>query len=343
MANDSGGNAKSLYSLDDGINSAGANGDLLQRDAVGDINHSLHGATIKITADGKVSYDASTLDADFGANLQHLGAGQFATDSFTYAIQLGNGTLSWATATVQIAGVNNAPIIISSAANAQVAELANTADSPVTDAAAGSISFTDLDSSDTHTASVIANGNSYLGTFSLDPITQDSTNVQTGSVGWHFSVTDGALDFLAAGQQLIQSYTVTVNDGHGGTAQQVVTVTITGSNDAPVITSSAQAAAVHELSNTAGIAALDTPDGTFTFTDRDLTDTHSASVAANGTGYLGNLTLGPIAQDSIGGSTGSLGWHFSVADNALDFLGAGEQRTQSYTVTVAEGHGGTAT
>ena len=33
---------------------------------------------------------------------------------------------------------------------------------------------------------------------------------------------------------------VTVDDGHGGTAQQTVTVTITGTNDDPTITSSAQ-------------------------------------------------------------------------------------------------------
>src|SRR5262245_47001608 len=76
MANDAGGNAKSLYSLDDGINSAGAGGDLLQRDVVGAADRSLHGATIRITADGKVTYDASTLDAGFVAGLQHLGAGQ---------------------------------------------------------------------------------------------------------------------------------------------------------------------------------------------------------------------------------------------------------------------------
>jgi VCBS repeat-containing protein len=113
MRNDAGGKAKSLYSLDDGINSVGANGDLLQQDVVGVANYSQRGATIEITADGEVSYDASTLDAGFVTQLQHLGAGEFATDTFTYAIRLGNGTLSWATATVQIAGVNDAPVITS--------------------------------------------------------------------------------------------------------------------------------------------------------------------------------------------------------------------------------------
>jgi hypothetical protein len=40
----------------------------------------------------------------------------------------------------------------------------------------------------------------------------DSTGGVTGSVPWNFSVADGALDFLAAGQTLVQKYNVTVDD-----------------------------------------------------------------------------------------------------------------------------------
>lgn len=113
MANDLGGAAKKLYSLDDGPSAGGSSPtDLLTQDAVGAMNTSLHGATIWITADGKVAYDASTLDPAFQDSLQQLAAGEFATDSFTYAIRLGNGALSWATETVQIAGVNDAPTAV---------------------------------------------------------------------------------------------------------------------------------------------------------------------------------------------------------------------------------------
>src|SRR3954463_11914273 len=63
MANDSGGNAKSLYSLDDSRNTET---DLLARDTArieaASSDRSAHGARIWITADGKVGYDASTLD-----------------------------------------------------------------------------------------------------------------------------------------------------------------------------------------------------------------------------------------------------------------------------------------
>jgi VCBS repeat-containing protein len=330
MDNDSGGNAKSLYSLDDGINSAGASGDLLQRDIVGGANRSLHGATIKITADGKISFDASTLDASFVADLQHLTAGEFATDSFTYAIQLGNGTLSWATATVQIAGVNDAPVIVSPAPNANVVELANTAGSATADQAAGAISFTDLDLTDAHSAGVVANGSGYLGTFSLDPISQDSTGGGTGSLSWHFSVADGALDFLAAGQQLTQSYSVTVDDGHGSTAKQVVNVTLTGANDAPVL--QAPVAADPVLTND----SLTVTD-TLAFNDLDLADTHSVTFTPQGSGYIGNFTP-VITTDSNG--HGSITATYHLTREQFEANGGVFSDHQDYLVTVDDHHGG---
>ena len=68
-------------------------------------------ARLWITADGKVGYDARTFSDAFNAKLNALSVGEFVTDSFTYAIRLANGTLSWATATVQIAGMNDAPVL----------------------------------------------------------------------------------------------------------------------------------------------------------------------------------------------------------------------------------------
>src|SRR5262245_63486577 len=78
----------------------------------------------------------------------------------------------------------------------------------------------------------------YLGTFSLDSSSIDTGN--GGSVGWSFTVSNAALQFLAAGQQLVQKYDVTVNKGHGHTATQTVPITLTGTNDAPLITSTTQ-------------------------------------------------------------------------------------------------------
>jgi len=112
MGNDLGGNAKSLYSLDDGF---GSSSDLLAKDGAraestsGD--YSASGAHIWITSDGKVGYDPTTFSAATQAAIQALAPGETFTDTFTYAIRLGNGTLSWATAKVTITGVNDAPTV----------------------------------------------------------------------------------------------------------------------------------------------------------------------------------------------------------------------------------------
>ncbi len=109
MGNDLAGNGKSMWGIDDGISAGGDRPtDLLTRDEVGAVGSSLLGARIWITADGKVAYE---LTATLRASLQSLSVGQVATDSFTYAIQMGNGTLSWAKASVVLTGTNDVPVV----------------------------------------------------------------------------------------------------------------------------------------------------------------------------------------------------------------------------------------
>ena len=65
-------------------------------------------------------------------------------------------------------------------------------------------------------------------------------------------------------------FTITVDDGNGGTDTQNVTIDITGSNDAPVITPVDVTGSITEggtLSET----------GSITFTDLDLTDLPTAT------------------------------------------------------------------
>src|SRR5581483_12077738 len=107
MSNDLGGAAKTLYSLDSGTEAtvsleqqALLTQDTSRTEALSS-DASAHGAAIWITSDGKVGYDASKLDTSWLQNsFNTLG---YAQDSFIYAIRLGNGTLSWATAQVYIA------------------------------------------------------------------------------------------------------------------------------------------------------------------------------------------------------------------------------------------------
>src|SRR5262249_46034094 len=188
----------------------------------------------------------------------------------------------------------------------------------------------DVNLLDTHTVTFTAGRNDYVGTFSLDPITQDSTNGQTGSVVWHFSVSDHVEDSLAAGQTLTQTYTVKVADNNGDFATQNVTITITGSNEAPVITSTAQTGAVTEDTNIDNSGNLNA-GGTIAFTDVNLTDTHTVSASASTFAWAGGTltaaqqaaltaasTFTPTLTHDATGSTGTVGWTFSVSDNAVD-------------------------
>ena len=57
-----------------------------------------------------------------------------------------------------------------------------------------------------------------------------------GSTAWNYTANDVALDFLAAGETITFSFTVTATDISGATATDTVTFTITGTNDAPTVT-----------------------------------------------------------------------------------------------------------
>jgi serralysin len=131
--------------------------------------------------------------------------------------------------------VNSAPTIASSSQVASLTEWADKSADEIANTfhfASSSIGYSDPDSGDVHTASYAAQGISYLGSFSLD-----TTNIENGVVGWNFSVADNVMDYLKAGQTLTQIYNVTVDDGHGGTASQSVTITLNGADDPVVKTS----------------------------------------------------------------------------------------------------------
>src|SRR5690349_14714359 len=69
MSNDLGGNAKTIFSIDNGTSAGGGQTDLLTQDTARaestSTDYSANGAHIWITSDGKVGYDASTLSVAF--------------------------------------------------------------------------------------------------------------------------------------------------------------------------------------------------------------------------------------------------------------------------------------
>jgi VCBS repeat-containing protein len=95
--------------------------------------------------------------------------------------------------------------------------------------AEGALTFADADVLDFHAATVAPQASGYLGTFTLGALDQEDD-----SVGWTFEVANADLQHLEGGDTMFQHYDVTLDDGHGGTVVQTVTITLRGVDDIPI-------------------------------------------------------------------------------------------------------------
>ncbi|WP_424971444.1 tandem-95 repeat protein, partial [Dinoroseobacter sp. S76] len=167
---------------------------------------------VTILSDGTYRY---VPDADFNG-----------TDSFVVEVDDGAGGTDLATVTVTVTPVNDAPVVTSGADDAAGA-LVEDGPSAVT---GGQLAASDADTG----ASLTWSGGetTALGVFAI-----------TGDGAWSYTLDNDAAQALAAGQEVTETTEVTVSDGQGGSATQTLSVTITGTNDAPVVTSGADDAA----------------------------------------------------------------------------------------------------
>ena len=113
-------------------------------------------------------------------------------------------------------------------------------------------------------------------------VVQDPDLQNIGTATWTYSVADGAFDFLAAGETLTLTYMAQVDNNFAPNIEIAVktfTITITGTNDMPVITSGAQHIGFVGGKSTPGgpLTTGDATSGSLSFTDVDLTDTHTVT------------------------------------------------------------------
>ena len=167
------------------------------------------GAHVWIGTDGKIHYDATNIADQF----QKLAAGETTTDTIKYTIKMSNGTLSVGTLTVVITGTNDAAVITGSS----TAELTET---NAAQSIGGDLNATDVDSPATFVAQGNVAGDHGYGKFSID-----------AAGTWTYTM-NSAHDEFVGGLDYNDSITVATADG----TEQVITVTMHGSNDAAVIT-----------------------------------------------------------------------------------------------------------
>ena len=100
----------------------------------------------------------------------------------------------------------------------------------------GTITFTDVDLTDVHLVSATGTPiGSVLGTLTAVKNTDTTGTGTGGELTWTYTVADSAVEYLAAGQTKVESFTITLDDQNGGLITKQIDVTITGTNDARVI------------------------------------------------------------------------------------------------------------
>lgn len=315
LANDLAGGAKQLYSLNQ------AHPEIVATSA-----YSQAGASLSLASDGTVIYNAS------GARIDSLAAGQTLVDTFLYTLRVANGTLSTATVTVTLTGSNDGPVVVSADLSGSVTEMLVPAGN-LTDS--GTIAFSDVDLTDSHTVSAAAIG-AAIGSLSVQEDSDTTGSGGGGQLTWTYSVAAGALESMAAGETRVESFNVTVDDGHGGAVTRQVDVTLNGTNDGVVIGAADLAGAVVEAGAPAGNL---TDSGSIAFSDVDLSDSHTVAASAVGA-TVGSLTVQRDSDTTGTGTGGQLTWAYSVAAAAVESLAEGEQKLESFDITIDDGNGG---
>jgi hypothetical protein len=252
--------------------------DVLANDSDPDASDALTVSAVDTTGTaGSVTNNGSDVSYDPNGAFDSLAFGETAVDSFSYTVSDGHGGTDTATVNVTVTGVNDPPTAVDDDANVgedgpgvNVDVLANDSDPDASDAL--TVSAVDT----TGTAGSVTNNGTDV---SYDP--------------------NGAFDSLGAGDTAIDTFSYTVNDGHGGTDTATVTVTVTGANDAPSATDDSFTGAVGNTKLAVGVTVTgepvvnvtgnlldnDTdPDGGGALTTSLVSSTAGAAVTVNGDG-----------------------------------------------------------
>ncbi|PBB31188.1 VCBS domain-containing protein, partial [Mesorhizobium sp. WSM3868] len=226
--------------------------------------------------------------------------GQVVSDTFTVTSQDGTAT---GTVTVTITGTNDAATVSSDSKSVTEGDTAAALN------ASGQLTITDPDTGEAHVVAQTNAAGTY-GDFSID-----------ADGAWTYTGND-AHNELTAGQVVTDSFTVTSQDG---TATGTVTVTITGTNDAAVITGDASGSVTEASGVANGTAGTSPATG-----DLDASDVDSGtdfSVVSNG--VHGTLTINAAGE-----------WSYALNENdaAVQALNAGDPAlTDTITVQTSDG------
>ncbi|OAN47525.1 hypothetical protein A6A04_20325 [Paramagnetospirillum marisnigri] len=260
------------------------------------------------TSHGTVSLNTVTGDYTFSPNegAASMGAGATATDAFTVRVSDGHGGSTSAQVGVSITGTNDGPTVTSTV-NATASDHAGLT--------TGHVTATDADSNDAGLVGYHIQGGA-AGAPGFETLTTSygTVTLNTATGDYTFSPNAAAAS-MAKGATATDAFTVTVSDGHGGSTSAQVGVNLTGTNDAPIMTSITGGTGLESTTSAATVVT-----GKINASDVDA-DTLSYQVVAGGS-HNGTLSV-----DSSG--------NYTFTANNKDWHGS-----DSFTVAVSDGQGG---
>ncbi|MDP1562665.1 MAG: VCBS domain-containing protein, partial [Pirellulaceae bacterium] len=303
-----------------------------------------------------------TLTWTFNSGSEHfnyLAVGQSLVLTYTITVTDSQGATDTQDVVITINATNDVPVITVGGGDSAAETLVET---NATLSTTGTLTVTDLDLTDSVTStvtSVVASGTTnglqsnnaaLLAMLASTPNVIDNTEL-TDTLTWTFNSGSEYFNYLAVGQSLVLTYTITVTDSQGAIDTQEVVITINATNDVPVISIESGDSAGDTLAVTG--AGLQT-SGTLSVEDLDRSDLVTATVTGfNKFGDQLGLTrsdaqlLAMLTTNSlvIDGTTeqGSLNWSFDSAGYAFEYLATTESLTLVYTLTVTDSQGTTDT
>ena len=144
-----------------------------------------------------------------------------------------------------------------------------------------------------------------------------------GTYNYQLNTGLSAVVALGVGEKLTESFTFTATDSLGKTATSTISIAINGTNDAPQVLPVVLSIAEHGSSIVSGLLNI---------TDPDSHDTPHCEPGST-TGSYGTLIVN---------ANGSYSYVLDQHSSAVLGLGVGETLTESFPVTVVDGHGGSA-
>ncbi|GAB5606502.1 beta strand repeat-containing protein [Sideroxyarcus sp. TK5] len=266
--------------------------------------------TLTLVADGSYSYALD--NASFG--VQSLAQGQVVTDTFDYAATDGI-TSTPSTLTVSITGANDAPVVVADV---------NAVQEDVVISATGNVLSNDSDI-DQGAVLQVANAGTFVGQFGTLTINAD------GSYSYVLDNASYGVQSLAQGQVVIDTFDYAATDGITSTPS-TLTVSITGTNDAPVV-----AADVNAVQEDVVLTAT----GNVLSNDSDIDQGTVLQVVNAGVfvGQFGTLTLNADGSYSYALDNASLGVqslaHGQVVTDSFDYAATDGIASTPSTLTVS--------